>query len=224
MNQQYSCHDQCMCNDKKYFIIERAQTSRLVVLSLLSLFSLFSAGYFIGKYQAITMLAAELEQQALADHIHHSMSILYGPHQPSLSDSDDAPSIPAQLETKEASLEPEQSEGSTNSVSAPVLVTQTHSSENIITSDARHYYAQLAGFSLMTSAQKMVNRLQKKGIVTTIVKHVSKHASTGQPLAPKTWYQVVTKSMPKHELDTIMATIKKSEHISNPRIVMVKGI
>lgn len=82
-------------------------------------------------------------------------------------------------------------------------------------------YAQLVSFGTPHGAQEVVNRLQRNGINTTIIKHKATvpHAKGTKVVH---WYQVVTDSYSSpEELQTVVAGIKKIVKLHDIRIVKV---
>lgn len=185
----------CVCKSHNYLIVERYYVSRGLVLIVLITCFIFIAGYFIGKNHAIALIAGEIDQQSFADQFHHSMTLMYRD---------------TLLENKQANKQP--------LVSQDLKVSADTFREK---RGGDKFYAQLAGFGSIKTAENMVNRLQKKGIVTTIVKHVSKPIDTKMP--EKIWYQVVTPPSDLKQIERVVALVKKNEYINNPRIEAVKG-
>ncbi|MGE0207256.1 MAG: hypothetical protein AB7R69_05410 [Candidatus Babeliales bacterium] len=77
--------------------------------------------------------------------------------------------------------------------------------------------ARLVSFSSLLAAQQFVNTLQRNGINTTIIKR------TGA--TPKgrrvTWYQVVTDTYTKEQLNTVISAIKQIVKLNEIQIVRV---
>jgi Tfp pilus assembly protein PilO len=83
------------------------------------------------------------------------------------------------------------------------------------------FYAQLVSFGTLNGAQEVVNRLQRNGINTTIIKHKATvpHAKGAKVVH---WYQVVTDSYSSpEELQSVVAGIKKIVKLHDIRIVKV---
>ena len=78
------------------------------------------------------------------------------------------------------------------------------------------YYAQLAGFSSLHSAEAFVARLNKKQVPVLIKERASKSAK-GRPVR---WYQVVTEPYEDQDaLNSVVAILKKEEKLHDVRIV-----
>jgi hypothetical protein len=140
----------CSCsNYSHYFWIERAKVSQLIAFCVICVICIFAAGFFWGKQKAMDMLAQDLQQDAFADQVEHSMILLYDKQISS-------PVQANQSDSAEASVQPAGG-------AAPLL---------------EKYAMHINKFAGLKAAQECVAQLQKKGIRSTIIKRESKQRDT----------------------------------------------
>ena len=81
------------------------------------------------------------------------------------------------------------------------------------------YYAPLIGFGSQKAAVTYVNRLMENGFPVELKLRSSKTAK-GRVIR---WYQIVTKPFAsRNELEKIIATLGKKEHLTNVKIVPIQ--
>lgn len=192
----------CHCSSDQGLFVPNRQLSILVALLLLLAFSIFMAGYFLGKKKAVEQFAEKIHQEAFADQIYTTV----------LSAAQDQQSVLNNLlvtNGDDSTLSPE----STNQdvvAEQDIVVAQSllqDASENMI---KQRYYAQLIGFGTEKAAQLFVKKLLAKGIETEVKKRVSKTVKGHTSY----WYQVVTAPYSnKNDLSAVVDRLAKEENI-----------
>jgi hypothetical protein len=197
MNSEKTC---CSCQDA--LIIDRRKAQSYMIGALALGCFIFVVGYFLGKKIAAENFKEDVEHQAFADHIQHSMHVLYNPN----------PSPTAVSE--ETKAEPVNAQETTD------VVAQGDAPDTSIKPEPVSYYAQLVTYHSPVHAQKLIDRLNKKGIKASMVKQINK-AQNGKTIRR---YQVVTAPYDsKQELDTIVEMLKKTERITHAKVVLYKA-
>ncbi len=74
------------------------------------------------------------------------------------------------------------------------------------------FYAQLAGFSYYEKANAYVSKLLSRGIVAFIKTH---HYRSAKRKVMREWYQVITKTLPREELDEIVRRIALEDKLQD---------
>ena len=156
----------------------------------LTLFFVFAGGYFLGKKRAFEELALQYDDECFADKISQSLSLLG-----EQSEADEAEGAGTEEEVTQEKQEPQQA--------------QQDGAERELA------YAQLCGFGTKQAAELYVARLKRRAIAARIVDRKSL-SRKGRPI---TWYQVVTQSMEKQELNDIISRIKEADKLTDVRIV-----
>lgn len=190
----------CHCLDNEGLFVPNRQLSIVVAVCLLLGFSVFMAGYFLGKKKSVEQFTEKLQQEAFADKIY--TTVLCTPQedqQPTkdmlLVTSEDDSNAPSQLV----------------SFNEPAFVQQEVSSQLNSTGDTR-YYAQLIGFGTEKAAQLFVKKLAAKGIETDVKKRMSKTVKGNTSY----WYQVVTTQYSnKDDLSALVDKLAKEENIKD---------
>jgi hypothetical protein len=188
----------CGCHDAPLLVLEGKQAVALVVLLIVSCAVLFATGYMVGKKVALDTFTQEMSEQSFADRLHHSMTMLYG-----------AGSAPSEKESNDAHAATDQ-------------VSHEAEKEPSVTIPAAHYCAQLARLSNAGAAQQLVDRLQKRGIKTTIVKRINTYKTRDGKTVKTPWYAVSTAQYPtQHEVEALVSSIKLTENLTKVRIIKV---
>jgi hypothetical protein len=150
----------------------------------------FIAGYFWGKRAGAQEWCTVISRDAFADQIYNSLCASAVGEDEEGADNNDEDAAAQNGEGEEA---PDQ---------GIEMKTQ--------------YYAQLAGFASLRSAEAFVTRLNKKRIHALIKERISKSAK-GRSVR---WYQVVTESYEDQDaLNSVVAILKKEEKLHDVRIV-----
>ena len=160
----------------------------------------FAGGYFLGKKRAYEELAVRYDDECFADKINQSLSSLYeqGDNEPA-----DTPDAEADNSGEE---------------DACAVVPLAESSE--LTKDSQDEtrelaYAQLCGFGTRYMAEAYVSRLKKRAIEAAIIERESR-SKKGKMV---TWYQVITGTMDKRELEELVKELKKDDKLSGVQII-----
>ena len=182
----------CHCSDSQGLFVPNRQLSVAVAAFLFLAFSIFMAGYFLGKKKAVEQFTERMQQDAFADQIYTTVLSTTQDLQPATNSllvasfNDDV--VPSQL------------------VSHDEIVLDNAVLEN----NAQHYYAQLIGFGTEKAAQLFVKKLSVKGIETEVKKRISKTVKGHSSY----WYQVVTTAYTnKSDLSELVDRIAKEENI-----------
>lgn len=160
----------------------------------------FAGGYFLGKKRAYEELAVRYDDECFADKVNQSLSSLYeqGDNEP--SDSSDAESDNA----------PEED------ACATVPLAESNELQKDAQDEMRELaYAQLCGFGTRYMAEAYVGRLKRRAIEATIVERQSR-SKKGKMV---TWYQVITGTMDKRELEELVKELKKDDKLSGVQII-----
>ena len=170
------------------------QLSFVVAGILLILFASFMAGYFLGQRQVVEQFTQQVHHDSFGDQIYASLFSL--------------------------ELQNEDVQQKMRVVSTDATVLQQNSTP--VVSEIKQeltegsYYAQLVGFGTKKAAERFVQHLVKKNIVSEVKKRISKTAK-GKVIS---WYQVVTPTYSdKVELEALVAKLVKEEKLNDTRIV-----
>ena len=181
--------------------------SWLIASAIFLSFFVFMAGYFLGKKKGAEKFYQKVEQDSLADQISSSMYTLY--------DVTGKTENPTQDEQEVAELDApqiDQKQSSSTATEIPVLVQAT---PLVLAEPTQRFYAQLAGFGTLKTAEQFVQKLQKNHVAVKVNKRESKTAK-GKVIY---WYQVVTDMYPnKSELQATLELIKKVERLKGIQI------
>lgn len=164
-------------------------------------FFTFAGGYFLGKKRAYDELAVKYEEECFADKVNQSLFSLY----------EQGDSEAAESEGSEASGEDE---------SDADLAEPRHASQNTLekVDDLQELaYAQLCGFGTRRMAELYVGRLQRRNIETRIIERQSR-SKKGKTV---TWYQVVTGTKDKRELQELIKELEKDDKLTGVQIIDV---
>ncbi|MEX0940652.1 MAG: hypothetical protein WDZ41_04800 [Candidatus Babeliales bacterium] len=193
----------CHCNDNDIMLVNRIQASRLVTLLIGCFFGIFMTGYFFGKRKAMEQINTNLQQDLLANQCNMILPEILNP-KPSLTQKDNGADI---IVPTIAQSQPEK-----------------ENEETIPMESSQYYQAKLIGFGTQKAAQQFVDRLQKRGITTTIVKRISKNIQRLGNNRTIQWYQVVTKPIAsKDQLEKLVDHIKTVEKIHDVQMVKVEN-
>lgn len=193
----------CHCSGGQGLFVPNRQLSVVVALLLLLAFSVFMAGYFLGKKKAVEQFTEKVRQDAFADQIY--TTVLTTPQDPQpvanallVTHADDVSVMPQSLNQDIATIEQE------------IITAQSFSEVQ----DQR-YYAQLIGFGTEKAAQLFVKKLAAKGIETEVKKRVSKTVKGHTSY----WYQVVTTAYSsRSDLSAVVDRLAKEENIKDASI------
>ena len=171
------------------------QVGWIVALLIMLNVGCFLAGYFWGKRVGAQDWCATISRDAFADQIYNSLCSAV------IDDEEDD----------------EQEEEGPESVDTST--TQTGNEEEAPEKGLEvktQYYAQLAGFASLRSAEAFVSRLNEKQVPVLIKERISKN-SKGRSIH---WYQVVTEPYEDQDaLNSVVAILKKEEKLHDVRIV-----
>lgn len=208
-NTNQSPVDQCECSKNNVVIIGMRSLSLLVSAVIVLCFFIFMTGYFLGKRSAYEDVAGVLVQDSLSDRVYASMCSIYG------YKDEKASAEEQELETEVAEADqeaetPATAEPATQPAEAEVATQAAPAA------DAVHYYAQLAGFGSLQSAEQFARKLRKKNIKVSVAQRRSKSAR-GKTVS---WYQVVTGSYAdRNQLDSLVSRLQKEEKLHDIRVL-----
>lgn len=223
----------CPNNDRNdQLIFDSKQTAWIVSAFLLVLFFVFMAGYFLGRHQAVEQFCHALDQESISDKIYSSLYASYegktGIEMPDAekmeSDKTESNNIdeaaidekPIIVKTESvadlASNNEAKPENKTTQATAPDELTKK-------TPQPSAYYAPLIGFGSQKTAVAYTNRLLEKGFPVELKPRTSK-TGKGRVIS---WFQIVTKPFAsRNELEKLIATLEKKEHLTNVKIITVQ--
>lgn len=159
------------------------------VALVILLCGIFIVGYFFGKHVATQSFKEEIEQQAFADQIQHSLHVLYN--------------TPAS-KSHEVDIAPANEE--------PAVIEEEQEQKPLSASSSSFYSARLIRYQSPVLAQKFVEKLKKMGIDASIVKKINT-AHNGKTIH---WYQVVTKLYSsRQDLEKTVKMLEKSERLAH---------
>src|SRR5438309_2183421 len=194
----------CHCSNDQGLFVPNRQLSVVVALLLLLAFSIFMAGYFLGKKKAVEQFTEKVHQEAFADQVYTTV----------LSSAQDQQCTQNNLlvtNIDESILSPESINQDVAAVEQSTVFAQSslqETSEKI--QEQQRYYAQLIGFGTEKAAQLFVKKLSVKGIETEVKKRVSKTVKGRTSY----WYQVVTALYSnKNDLSAVVDRLAKEENI-----------
>ena len=227
----------CPDNDRNdQLVFDSKQTAWIFSAFLLVLFFVFMVGYFLGRHQAVEQFSHALDQESISDKIYSSLYASYegktGIEIPDAekieSDKPDSNSVDEAIThekpltaKREPAAESVPNSALHNDVNAENKPTQAAVADETIkkTPQPSAYYAPLIGFGSQKSALTYVNRLMENGFPVELKLRSSKTAK-GRVIR---WYQIVTKPFAsRNELEKIIATLEKKEHLTNVKIVPVQ--
>ncbi len=162
--------------------------SAYVALGLVSSVGFFLAGYFLGKQSALTEFVSHIEASTLSDEVFASMCSLYEPEKRVAHQEVPLPHM--LLHPRET--EEDDNKHTTFETNAAVAPTESSFSDKKVS-----YYAQIIGYGTRKAATQFVQKMEKKGVMTTIKERKSVTAQGKESY----WYQVVT--MDYSDLDTL---------------------
>jgi hypothetical protein len=166
-----------------------------IMLNLVS----FLGGYFWGRKIGAQEWCASISRDAFADQIYNSLCV-------SAQSTDDKDEENDTQDIADASSESDALSQTADINNAPEQGLEMKT----------QYYAQLAGFSSLRSAESFAARMNNKHIPVLIKERKSKN-SRGRQL---TWYQVVTEPYEDQDaLNSVVAILKKEERLHDVRIV-----
>ena len=223
----------CPDNDRNdQLVLDSKQTAWFFSAFLLVLFFVFMVGYFLGRHQAVEQFSHALDQESISDKIYSSLYASYeGKTGIEIPDADKIESDKTEsnsidetvVDEKPVTLktEPVAELASNNEANAENKPTQAappyENSKKRPQPSA--YYAPLIGFGSHKAALTYVNRLTENGFPVELKLRSSKTAK-GRVIR---WYQIVTKPFAsRNELEKIIATLGKKEHLTNVKIVPVQ--
>jgi cell division protein FtsN len=187
---------ECHCSTNQGLFVPNRQLSFIVAGLLFLFFSIFMAGYFLGKKNVIEQFSEKLQQDVVADQIYTKVISSTPENEPS--------SINTMLVTETEIVE---ALPTTQTINQEII---TENVADIQETFVQRYYAQLIGFGTEKAAQHFVKKLATKGIDTEVRKRTSKTAQGRTSY----WYQVVTNSYAsKDDLSLLVDKIAKEENI-----------
>ena len=163
---------------------------------------IFVSGYFLGKKRVLEDLAAQYDDECFADKVYQSFA--------ALTDSSAESSNGESTGSEQAEQSDE--EGAEQAADAPAM----GPAQEVSGATA---YAQLCGFGTKQAAELYVDRLKRRAIPATIVDRKSR-SKRGRMV---TWYQVVTQTMNRQELEELLQKIKKDDKLTSIQIVDVSS-
>lgn len=153
---------------------------------------IFAGGYFLGKKRAYEELAVRYDDECFADKVNQSLSSLY--------------------EQGDTDSEGESSgDGEPEDACEVVPVLNKDEPKDLA-------YAQLCGFGTRYMAESYVGRLKKRAIEATILERQSR-SKKGKMV---TWYQVITATKDKRELEELVKELKKDDKLTGVQIIDVR--
>lgn len=192
----------CHCSDDQGLFVPNRQLSVVIALLLLLGFSVFMAGYFLGKKKAVEEFTAKVREEAFADQIY--TTVLATPQEDQqpvavntllVTNIDENISSPSINQDIVATLRPAQGDR-----------VEDKKSED------KGYYAQLIGFGTEKAAQHFVKKLAIRGIETEVKKRISKTVKGHTSY----WYQVITAVYSnKNDLLALVDRLAKEENIKD---------
>jgi len=189
----------CHCSDGNGLFIPNRQLSALVALLLLLFFSIFMAGYFLGKKKAIEQFTEKMQLDAFADKIYTTV----------VAGAQESPAEAELLVTHNDKISDLQDAESAIIVSGSSCVHDIEKEQN---NQDQQYYAQLIGFGTEKAAQLFVKKLSAKGVETAVKKRMSKTAKGNTSY----WYQVVTAAYSDRDsLVSLVNKLSKEEKIKD---------
>jgi hypothetical protein len=163
-------------------------------------FFVFAGGYFLGKKRAYEELAVRYDDECFADKVNQSLSSLY-------EQGDNEPTESSDAEVENSGEE---------DACALVPLAESNELQKDAQDETRELaYAQLCGFGTRYMAEAYVSRLQRRAIEATIVERQSR-SKKGRMV---TWYQVITGTMDKRELEELVKELKKDDKLSGVQII-----
>lgn len=194
MKKKLTC--QCDCHNHPILILDSKQSALTSIVIIVLGLILFISGYLIGKKNAFDAFARDMSEQSFADRLHHSMTMLYGTNQKSLPENE-----------KEVSAV-----GTASQENQIVPIAQANQKAQEI--KVEKHYAQLDRFSARSLAQQLVDRLQKRGIATTLIKRTSETQTRDGKKQVAIWYTVHTACYPtRSEVEALVSSIKITENL-----------
>lgn len=219
----------CPDNDRNdQLVFDSKQTAWIVSAFLLVLFFVFMVGYFLGRHQAVEQFSHALDQESISDKIYSSLYASYeGKTGIEIPETDKAETS----NTDEAVVDESPVVSKTEPAGELVLNNDAalenkpvqaeipdHPTKKVAQS-ASTYYAPLIGFGSQKSALTYVNRLMESGFPVELKLRSSKTAK-GRVIR---WYQIVTRPFTsRNELEKLIATLEKKEHLTNVKIVTIQ--
>ena len=205
MNESKECCDNCT---QGHLVLDKKQTSTIVSGLLLCSFLLFVVGYFLGKRKAVEELSSFSKQNLFNNQMHYALNRLQvvdasPPEQELVSDNHD-------LQAEKAPLP---------KTVDPKIAYQKNQNSKI--EESSLFQAHLISFGSLTGAQQFVNRLQRNGINTTIIKHEGKVPGPQKSSKMIYWYQVVTDNVSHEDVKKLVEAIKQIIKLNDVRIVKV---
>jgi len=186
-------------NKKNGVVLSERELSQVVVVLLLGALFIFLAGYFIGKKRMCEELSLG-DEVRFADKIQHALTNLanrtseFSEEAPEAEEDDSA-----EEEHDENDVNvPEKEPGKTKEIEGKA-------------------YAQLCGFSTESTAKAYAARLKKRGIASHVIERTSRTAR-GKKII---WYQVLTETMDRAELNQLVQSIKQRDKLASVTIVAV---
>lgn len=210
-------HDQqdlcasCLRNPH-YLVFHKKMVSRLVALLLITAFSVFVVGFFLGKKQLAEDFGHHVEHANFSDQINFALSSLYDKEQPQKNNEHE--SMTSYEQSEDLIDKP------TNTIVAATPETSVKIDQSVSQPQSKStvkYAAQLLG-GKRKDITEFAQRLNKHGITIEIRERVSKSAR-GKTVQ---WYQAVTPQFENEsDLQTLVAKIQKLEKINNIQIIPI---
>jgi hypothetical protein len=183
-------------------VLESKQLGWIFAFLIFLNLGIFLGGYFLGRNTGAQEWYATISRDAFADQIYNSLCL-------SSMDAND----------KDEEEDSDVQDGSDDASSESDVTFQAADNNNVPEQGLEmktQYYAQLAGFSSLRSAEAFAARMNNKHIPVLIKERKSKN-SRGRQL---TWYQVVTEPYEDQDaLNSVVAILKKEERLHDVRIV-----
>lgn len=176
-------------NEKEYLILNRRQTSWLIVAGLALMALAFLVGYFWGQHTALDQWIEDTQTQRFGDHIYTALYTRY----------DDAQADDTEAETTEEETEEQEQ---------PILVKEPQ----------KTYYAQLIGYkaSQKKEAERFVAALKKQS-VEAVLRERSSRSKRGRTII--WYQVVIGPYIDPLELQQVKAWIEKQYKLHDIKIV-----
>lgn len=186
----YKSDKQSKQTNQEPFIIEQNHLYYGLAMMVAILVLTFGMGYYYGKKYALNEFMNYIEQESFNDKIFNSLCSLYEVDDEREEEQVNIPE-PANLQADEQeSIEP---------VEQP---------------SPRMYYAELAGFAQLKTAQAYRNKLMADGLKVDLVTRTS--ASSQGKI--KNWYQIVTQPYAQKALEECINAIALRDHLKDIKI------
>jgi hypothetical protein len=183
-------------DDTQYLILNKRQTSWVIVAGLALIAVSFLVGYFWGQHTALDQFIEDTQERRFGDHIYTAMYTRYDDTQADDNEPDESAD--------------DDSADESNDANEPIIKTATT------------YHAQLIGYkaSQKKEAEKFIVALKKQGINASLREHSSR-SKRGRTII---WYQVITGQYADlNALQKVKNAIEKQYKLHDIKIVEEKN-